>query len=218
MEVFAIDARGAEPKLSWAGCVEIKDSVWLNAVAPLPGGGFIVTSTFDPHDAQARAKMASGQYAGAVYEWQPGRGVAHYADAAATGDNGVTPSADGRWLYFNWFFGHQVLRVARDGSGVPTTAKLDFLPDNIGHAPDGTLLVTGQVVDPKQLMGTCSTGNCAHDTRVVKLDPKTMRVKVLAQLPANATYSDGTSTVQVGDTIFMGSYQGDAVAYMQAPR
>ncbi len=61
MAVFAIDARGAEPKLSWTDCVEIKDSVWLNAIAPLPGGGFIVASTFDPHDVQARGRMTSGQ-------------------------------------------------------------------------------------------------------------------------------------------------------------
>ena len=217
VEVFSIDARGGEPQLSWTGCAEIKESVWLNSVTPLPGKGFIVTSTFDPHDAQARDKMGRGEYAGAVFEWRPGRGYAHYANAAATGDNGVTTSRDGRWLYFNWFFGHQVLRVAADGSGAPSTVKLDFLPDNIGHAPDGSLLVTGQVVDPKELMGNCSTGTCTHDTRLVQLDPVTLQLRELAHLPANDTYSDGTSAVQVGDTIFMGSYHGDAVAYLKAP-
>ncbi len=45
-----------------------------------------------------------------------------------------------------------------------------------------------------------------------------MRVKVLAQLPANATYGDDPSAVQVGDMILMGRYHGDAVAYRQAPR
>jgi hypothetical protein len=217
VEIFSIDARGSEPQLSWTGCAEVKESVWLNSVTPLPGDSFIVTSTFDPHDAQARDKMGRGEYAGAVFEWRPGRGYAHYANAAATGDNGVTTSPDGRWVYFNWFFGHEVLRVAADGSGAPSTVMLDFLPDNIGHAPDGSLLVTGQVVDPKNLMGSCSTGDCAHDTKLIRLDPATLRVQVLAQLPANETYSDGTSAVQVGNTIFMGSYHGDAVAYMKAP-
>lgn len=218
VEVFSIDARGSEPRLRWRGCAAVKDSVWLNSVTPLPGEGFIVTSTFDPHDEHARERMGSGLYAGAVYEWQPGRGYAHYANAAATGDNGVTTSDDGRYVYFNWFFGGQVLRVARNGNEPPTTVRLDFLPDNIGHAPDGSLFVTGQVVDPKALMGGCSTGNCAHDTRLVRLDPASMKAQLLAQLPANETYSDGTSAVQVGDTIFMGSYHGDAVAYMKAPR
>ena len=45
---------------------------------PLPGEGFIVTSTFDPRDPQAQAKMGSGQYAGAVYQWQPDRGFAQW--------------------------------------------------------------------------------------------------------------------------------------------
>jgi hypothetical protein len=44
-----------------------------------------------------------------------------------------------------------------------------------------------------------------------------MMTRVIARLPANATFSDGTTALQVGDTIFLGSYRGDAVAYMKAP-
>jgi hypothetical protein len=216
VEVFAVDARGAQPRLSWTGCAVLTASAWLNAVVPLPGEGFIVTSTFDPRDPQARAKMGSGQYAGAVYEWQPGRGFAPLA-GGVTGDNGVTISGDGRWLYFNWFFGRAVIRVARAG-GEPATTAVDFLPDNIDFAPDGSLYVTGQNVDPKQLMAGCPSGDCRHGTTVVKLDPATMKTRVIARLAPNATFSDGTTALQVGDTIFLGSYRGDAVAYMKAPK
>jgi hypothetical protein len=218
VEVFAIDARGAQPRLSWTGCALLTASAWLNSVIPLPGEGFIVTSTFDPKDPQAQAKMGGGQYAGAVYEWQPGRGFAPLAGAGVTGDNGVAISADGRWLYFNWFFGHSVVRVARAGGGERTTASVDFLPDNIDYAPDGSLYVTGQNVDPKQLLAGCPSGNCLHGTTIVKLDPATMKTRVIARLPPNATFSDGTTALQVGTTIFLGSYKGDAVAYMQAPK
>jgi hypothetical protein len=218
VEVFAIDARGAEPRLTWTGCALLTASVWLNSVIPLPGEGFIVTSTFDPKDPQAQAKMAGGQYAGAVYEWQPGRGFAPLAHAGVTGDNGVAISADGRWLYFNWYFGRSVIRVARAGGAQRSTAPLDFLPDNVDYAPDGSLYVTGQNVDPKQLLAGCPSGNCLHGTTIVKLDPATMKTRVIARLPPNATFSDGTTALQVGDTIFLGSYKGDAVAYMQAPK
>jgi hypothetical protein len=44
-----------------------------------------------------------------------------------------------------------------------------------------------------------------------------MMTRVVAHLPANPTFSDGTTALQVGDTIFLGSYRGDAVAYMKAP-
>lgn len=98
-----------------------------------------------------------------------------------------------------------------------STAKLDFLPDNIDYAPDGSLFVTGQNANPKQILIDCSGGNCRHDTTIVKLDPVTMGTRVVARLPANATFSDGTTAVQVGDTIFLGSYRGDSVAYMKAP-
>jgi hypothetical protein len=63
----------------------------------------------------------------------------------------------------------------------------------------------------------CPGGNCRHDATIVKLDPVTMMTRVVARLPANATFSDGTTALQVGDTIFLGSYRGDAVAYMRAP-
>jgi hypothetical protein len=216
VEVFSIDARGAVPRLSWIGCAVVTASAWLNAVVPLPGEGFIVTSTFDPKDPQARTKMGSGQYAGAVYEWQPGRGFTPLA-GGITGDNGVAISGDGKWLYFNWFFGRSVIRVARAG-GAPATTPVDFLPDNIDFAPDGSLYVTGQNVEPKQLMAGCTTGNCLHGTTIVKLDPATMKTRVIARLPPNATFSDGTTALQVGDTIFLGSYRGDAVAYMKVPK
>ncbi|MFI4868796.1 MAG: hypothetical protein ACHQDD_05525 [Steroidobacterales bacterium] len=218
VEVFAVDARAAEPRLTWTGCAVLTASAWLNSVVPLPGEGFIVTSTFDPKDPQARAKMGSGQYAGAVYQWQPGRGFAPLAGAGITGDNGVAISGDGRWLYFNWFFGRVVIRVARAGGGERATAPLDFLPDNIDYAPDGSLYVTGQNADPKQLMAGCPSGDCLHGTTIVKLDPATMKTRVIARLPPNATFSDGTTALQVGDTIFLGSYRGDAVAYMKAPK
>jgi hypothetical protein len=216
VEVFAIDARGAEPRLTWSGCAVLAPSAWLNAVTPLPGDGFIVTSTFDPKDPQAQAKMAGGQYAGAVYEWQPERGFTSLA--GISGDNGVAISSDGRWLYFNWFFGHSVIRVARAGSGEPTTATVDFLPDNIHYAPDGSLYVTGQNVEPRQLLADCPSRDCQHGTTIIKLDPRTMKTRVIARLAPNATFSDGTTALQVGDTIFVGSYRGDAVAYMKAPK
>jgi hypothetical protein len=217
VEVFAIDARGAEPHLSWTGCAVLSASVWLNAVAPLPGDGFIVTSTFDPKDPQFPAKVASGQYAGAVYEWQPGRGFAPLAGADGTGDNGIAISADANQIYFNWFFGRQVIRLTRD-SGQRATATVDFVPDNIKYAPDGSLYVAGQNVEPKQIIAPCPSGNCQHGTTVVKLDPATMKTRLIAHFEPSPIYSDGTTALQVGDTLFLGSYRGDAVAYMKAPR
>jgi sugar lactone lactonase YvrE len=153
-----------------------------------------------------------------VYEWQPGRGFAQVAGDGITGDNGVAISGDGKWLYFNWFFGRAVTRVPRASGGEPATARLDFLPDNIDYAPDGSLYVTGQNADPKQLMAGCPSGDCLHGTTIIKLDPTTMKTRVIARLPPNPIFSDGTTALQVGDRLFLGSYRGDAVAYMKAPK
>ena len=80
------------------------------------------------------------------------------------------------------------------------------------------LYVTGQNVEPKQLLDGCPSGDCLHGTTIVKLDPATMKTRVIARLAPNPTFSDGTTALQIGDTIFIGSYRGDAVAYMKAPK
>jgi hypothetical protein len=216
VEVFSIDARGPEPRLTWTGCAVVTDSVWLNAVTALPHDGFIVTSTFDPKDPQRQEEVNNGRYAGTVYQWLPGSGFTKLS--GINGDNGVTISGDGKWLYFNWFFGGSVIRVARADHSVQTKVSVDFLPDNIHYPSVGSLYVAGQNVDPKQLLAACPTGNCQHGTTIVKLDPATMKTRVVARLAPNATFSDGTTALQVGDTIFIGSYRGDAVAYMKAPK
>jgi hypothetical protein len=95
---------------------------------------------------------------------------------------------------------------------------VDFLPDNIHFSPNGSLYVTGQNVEPKQLLTGCPRGDCQHGTTIVKLDPVSMKTQVIARLPPNAAFSDGTTALQVGNTIFLGSYRGDAVAYMKAPK
>jgi len=218
VEVFHIDARGAQPRFTWEGCAVLQAGAWLNALAPLPDEGFIVTSTFGSNDPQARDKMGRGEYAGAVYQWGPGKGFTPLTGTGATGDNGVALSADGRWLYLNWFFGHQVIRMARGGGANRVVVTLDFLPDNIHRAPDGGLYVTGQNADPKQLMAGCTGADCRHATTIIKLDPHTMKVRLVAHLPANPLFSDGTTALQVGDRLFIGSYRGDALAYMKVPK
>ena len=44
VEVFEVDASGETPTLTWVGCAVAPDALSLNAVVPLPDGGFAATS------------------------------------------------------------------------------------------------------------------------------------------------------------------------------
>ena len=44
IEVFEVDVRGALPQLTWVGCAVAPEELGLNAVVPLPEGGFAATS------------------------------------------------------------------------------------------------------------------------------------------------------------------------------
>jgi hypothetical protein len=68
IEVFALDAGGAEPAVTWVGCAVMPAHTWPNSVAPLPGGGMVVTDMFDPQDPKATDKMNAGENTGAVYD------------------------------------------------------------------------------------------------------------------------------------------------------
>ncbi len=89
-----MDAGGAVPKLTWIGCAVLDDKkAWLNSLAPLPDGGLVVTSMYDPTDPQAFVSLGQGKNKGIVFEWQPASGRA--ASSMATTASKCRPTANG---------------------------------------------------------------------------------------------------------------------------
>jgi hypothetical protein len=78
---------------------------------------------------------------------------------------------------------------------------LGFRVDNIRWAADGTLLGAGQ-------------GGGA--TIVVKVDPKTLRVREVVRHPDTPAFGAGTVAVEVGKELWVGSYRGDRLAIFPA--
>jgi hypothetical protein len=88
--------------------------------------------------------------------------------------------------------------------------KVDFNPDNLRWAPDGTIFVTGQFLNPQKMEGR-------HGWATVRLDPKTMQVTPVVKEPGYPEFDDATSAVQVGKTLWFGTFRGDRIAYRPAP-
>ncbi len=118
--------------------------------------------------------------------------------------NGVELSGDGRTLYIAAWGSQSFIRLTRGISPFRREElALGFRIDNIHWAKDGKLLGAGQV---------------GQDWRVVKIDPVTLKVEQLYAQDDMPDFGGGTVALEVGDKLWVGSYRGDRIAIVPAPR
>ena len=200
IELFAIDARGARPRLRWIDCATLPANTLPNAVTTLPRDGFLVISFYDPTDPQSWSRMAHGQMTGRILEWQPGKGFAPLPDSATSGGNGVEISADASLVYASsWSARRLVVLSLRNGSR--REIPLDFMPDNIHRLPDGSLLIGGQrtTVDA---VHTCGP-QCPQPWVIARVNPADGAVAVLLEGPGSPEVNYACGAIEVGGTLFV---------------
>ncbi len=218
IEMFALDAKGAQPTVTWVGCAVMPAHTWPNSVAPLPDGGMVVTDMFDPQDPKAPDKMNAGEDTGAVYEWHPHKGFALVPDSKMSGNNGIEVSRDGKWIYVAAWGNKAVVRLPR-GGGDPTAKRemlpVGFLADNLRWAPDGLLIVAGQDVPAKDVFACFQSKapRCTQRWRMDRWDTAAMSVKPVITEPGNPEFGDATVGLEIGDEMFVGTFRGDRTAY-----
>jgi hypothetical protein len=209
LEVFRVDARGATPTIAWTGCLMMPPNTWANSVAALPGGALAI-SKFADLDTLSMEPVFRREITGVTYIWKPGAGFSELPGARLSGNNGLVASEDGKWLWVNDTGRQQVVRFAVDGSAPPAYAEVGFNPDNLRWAPDGAMLVAGQII-PKG--GSLAALN---GWGVARIDPKSMGVTPVMTEPGRPEFSNGTVALQVGKTLWLGNFRGDRIAYVPA--
>jgi hypothetical protein len=208
IEVFHLNV--AKASAEWVGCAVLPAGVNPNSVAALPEGGFVVTKFLDNSDKEAFQHILAGRINGVVYRWTTGKGFSEVPGTQLSGDNGIVVTKDGKWILVNAYGTREVYRIPLSGQGERSSVKVDFNPDNLRWAPDGQVFVTGQFVTAKNLEGR-------HGWATVKVDPRTLKVTPVVKEPGLAEFDDATSAVQVGKTLWFGTYRGDRVAYRPVP-
>jgi hypothetical protein len=213
IEVFHLHA--AQGSAEWVGCVIVPAGVNPNSVAAVPGGGFVVTKFLDNGDKEAFQHVLGGQMNGTVYLWTPGKGFTEIPGTQLSGDNGIVVSPDAKWLLVNSYGTSEIYRVPLPGhgndKGERSSVKVDFHPDNLRWAPGGKIFVTGQFIpDTKHL-------DAPLGWATVLLDPQTLKTTPVVKKPGYSEFAGATSTVQVGSTLWFGTFRGDRMAYMPAP-
>lgn len=216
LDVFQLDARGKTPFVTWIGCVLVPEALGLDGVVPLPDGGVIGTN-WTPRGAASRemgARMREGAINGELWEWHPGKPWSKLPGSESSGPNGIEISRDGKWLYVCAWGNQTFFRLSRTGYPVErlTTAHLGFRPDNVRWAPDGMLIVAGQMET------TPAAGHAVNGTRVVKIHPRTLAVTELVNVADTPKFFRGTGAYQVGNEIWVGSSRADRIAIYPVPK
>ena len=219
IEVFELDVNGDQPAVTWIGCAVFPAGASGNGVVGLPANGFITTNFRDPADKGAFQKMSAGEITGNVLEWHPGTGWAPLPNSAMSGANGIALSRDGKWLYVAGWPGKNVIRFERTGK---TWTKRDaiatgILTDNLRWMADGSLLASGQDADMPAVFN-CRPPACRVGSGAVKIDLRTLQTRRLVSYAGNESFEGATTTIEVGDEFWMGSYRGERIARLPAIR
>ena len=207
IEVFEVDTGGTSPTLTWVGCVVAPESVGLNSVVALPGGGFAVTNFQRP--------------VGELWEWQTAAGWAKVPGSDTSGPNGLEVSTDGRWFYIGGWGTTSLIRLSRGQTPVQKdVVDVGFHIDNVRWAPDGVLFAAGHVgPTPSAIFECLGQGKCDGVTsRVARVDPQSLTARQIVRYPSNDFLILGTVAIQVGDEIWVGGVGGgDRIARFPAP-
>jgi hypothetical protein len=226
IHVFAVDARGPEPKLTWLGCVALPEGTTGNAVASFDDGTIIATIrgaiAYDGPKASP-----SGVTIGAVASWKPGDERFHQLSGTEMfGTNGIEVSPDGKEFYVVSVDTGTVSVFSRADTRHPlrqSRAPLTSL-DNIRWT-DGHLIGAGKMFDEPACGGTrrqaSDRGQGVHDCirgyAAVELNPTTMDWRIVAYAEPNPAFDGVATAVPVGNTLWLSSFLQDRIAYRPLP-
>ncbi|MES2624145.1 MAG: SMP-30/gluconolactonase/LRE family protein [Pseudomonadota bacterium] len=208
IEVYELNTSGPAPTLAWKGCVVLPANTFANSVARLADGGFVTTKMMDP--AQGFSSLQGGAISGNVFEWHPGTEVVAVEGTELSGANGIAVSEDERYMYVAAIGSREVIRFDRSTSPIgKQVVSVDISPDNIRWGVEGKLLTAGNnYVAPD----VCSGEGCATGWSVLEIDAETLAVNRIAGADQNASLQGVSSALQVGDTLWVGTFNDDRVA------
>jgi sugar lactone lactonase YvrE len=220
VEVFSVAVRGgAEPTLTWRGCVVAPANAYLNSVASTGEGGFAATKFFDPSNASWGQDLFTGRPTGQVLEWSPGHGWRAIDGTVMSGPNGLVVSPDGRAYFVAEWGGRKVHRIARAGSPIERlTIDVPMNPDNLHWDNAGRILATGQAFEDASAFGAFGAcvqtpaRTCTSAFATVRIDPATLASEVVQRSPGWAEFGAGTTALEVGDEIWIGTFRGERIA------
>jgi hypothetical protein len=181
-----------------------------NDVAILPDGGFV--ASYPSGLSAGNGGAPPGGATGYVARWTPGKGESEVAGTRLRGPNGVSASADGRYIYVNEFAARIVHKLDLKEGKEAGSVTLDFLPDNLTWTKQGKLLAAGV----NGARGDCPEGSgrpCIQGFGVAEIDPAPMTVRTIFDSATKDPMMSSVSVaLKVGQSVYIGAFRGDRLA------
>ena len=149
VEFFELSQLNNEWQLNWKGCALPPDDPFINDVAGLKDGGFLVTQMWDKNQTYLMLmfKYLMGINTGWVWEWQPLHGFNKLAGSSGTAPNGIVVSDDNSKVYINLYGDNKTIKIDRHTGLLEGEFEVQQ-PDNITLDEDGNLGVAANKHNP----------------------------------------------------------------------
>jgi hypothetical protein len=212
---LTIETRSGRPVVTAGTRIEKPEGTSGNAVAFVPDGGFVMTSMFDPRDKGYIGKFAAAEVTGGVWRWTDANGWMRIGPDLS-GANGIAVSLDGKRIFVSEWAARRVWRLSVAGE-IEACIDIEFLPDNLRWADDGSLLLAGQMAQPEALFGCeAGGGGCPLAYAAVRVAPADLQVTPILRISHSealaAGFGGATGALQVGKELWVASFTGERIA------
>jgi hypothetical protein len=222
IQVFAVDARGGEPAISWTGCVKLPTDFRTNSVTAKLDGTILANVQMHGN----ATDFISGNVTGGVWAWDPkSKKLNLLKGTELPGNNGIEISPDEKEIYIA-VSGTQTVAIynlANTAKPARTIRTPFYNLDNI-HWSGDRLIAAGMMFDEpscggtrKQIQDAHGNMNCHRGWVVSQLDPKAMHWKILAYGEPNPVFGGIATGLVIGKTLWISSFQMDRVAWRPLP-
>jgi hypothetical protein len=218
VEFFQLSQKSGQWALNWKGCALPPEDPFINDVAGLLDGGFLVTHMWNKHIPfeEVATMLVEGVSTGWVWEWNQDSGFTKLAGSVQQMPNGIAVSKDNKKVFINIYMGNKTIKLDRESG----TIEGEFAvrqPDNVSIDKQGNLWVASHQHDPiNETCNDVTEGPCLLPFVIVRANSETMEAEeVISQEGLPMGYA--TVAIPVGDRLFMGSAHGDRIISAPLP-
>ena len=217
VEFFELNHDTGHWQATWQGCALPPGDPFINDVAALNDGGFLVTHMWDKHQAfeAVAEKLINGENTGWVWRWHQESGFQVMPATEELMPNGIAVSADNHFAFVNIYMGNRNIKVDLV-SGEKVGEFEVRQPDNVTRDSEGNLLVASHHQDPinENCAGVEGVA-CLLPFEIVSADADTLETSVVLT-HSGEPMGYVTVALRVGDRVFLGSAHGDRIASIPA--
>jgi hypothetical protein len=216
VEFFEVTADADHVAMTWAGCVEVPRSYFLNDIAIGNDGAIYATHMYTRPEGLRRYVMQVhfllGDLTGFAVTWRPNQGWTRIRNSSGSFPNGIVTDRAGTAIYMTSTYGSIISRIGVT-DGVRKDMLLPVRPDNVSWSDRGSLIVAGgngvRLVSTAGCLEFAKPG-CAFPFGVVEIDADLVTRRVVLDHQA-LKIPGASSAILAGNALFLGSAAADRV-------